>query len=103
MNIQRIGTQSFSVGPTSGSPARFVSTRCFGLPTRHASVVRASRSSQALGPHGTRTRWADSHRHLRLRTRSSAGVGRSRKIRPGDVVWFAPGGSIGTALARPRP
>ena len=58
---------------------------------RRVRPLAVSRSSPALGQHGTPTRWA---RHLIV----TAGCGRAQRwggpieeIRPGDVVWIPPG------------
>ena len=77
--------------PRIGSQGRFVSIRSSTHHIPRAWPARASRSSPARVRHGTRTRSA---RRLIV----TAGFGRVQRwggpveeIRPGDVVWFAPG------------
>src|SRR6266566_6934273 len=72
-------------------PARYALTPCSRHPLRHARSALVSRSSRALGPHGTATR-------LRQTLIVTAGCGLAQcwggpieQIRPGDVIWFPPG------------
>ncbi len=72
-------------------PARYALTPCSRHPIRHARSVPVSRSSRALGQHGTATR-------LRQTLIVTAGCGRVQRwsgsiedIGPGDVIWFPPG------------
>jgi mannose-6-phosphate isomerase-like protein (cupin superfamily) len=72
-------------------PARYALTPSSRHPIRHAWSAPVSRSSPALGPHGTATR-------LRQTLIVTEGLGRVQRwggpiedIRPGDVIWFPPG------------
>jgi mannose-6-phosphate isomerase-like protein (cupin superfamily) len=72
-------------------PALYELTPCSKHPIRHAYSVSVSRSSRALGQHGTPHPLGQT-----LITTSGCGWvqsegGRKQEIGPGDVVWCPPG------------
>src|SRR5205823_14554945 len=74
-----------------GSPARFALIRCSRHPNRLAFVAQASPSSRVLALPGIQIH---SVRRCLSRPVLAGFSGRAtaiEKIRPGDVVWFAPG------------
>ena len=91
MNIQRIGTQSSSVGPTEWFTGAVRIDPLFRAP----DPARVGGASVTFEP-GARTAW---HTHPLGQTLIvTFGCGRVQRwggliedIRPGDVVWFAPG------------
>ena len=91
MEIKRAGSQPAAKARRIGSPAPSASIRCFKRPTRPVSPGR----SVTFEP-GARTAW---HTHPLGQTLIvTAGCGWAQReggpieeIRPGDVVWFAPG------------
>ena len=77
-------------GRRNGSPARSASTRSSRRPIRRASAALASRLSPA------RTVWHTHPLGQTLIVTAGSGLaqregGPVEQIRPGDVVWFAPG------------
>jgi quercetin dioxygenase-like cupin family protein len=91
MNIQRIGTQPSSVGPSEW----FTGTVRIDPLFRAPDPARVAGASVTFEP-GARTAW---HTHPLGQTLIvTFGCGRAQRwggpieeIRPGDVVWFAPG------------
>jgi mannose-6-phosphate isomerase-like protein (cupin superfamily) len=72
-------------------PALYVLTPCSRQMIRPTRSALVSRSSPALGPHGTPTRWGQA-----LIVTAGCGLaqrwgGPIEEIRPGDVIWFPPG------------
>jgi len=92
MNIQRIGTQSSSVGPTEWFTGAVRIDPLFRAP----DPARVGGASVTFEP-GARTAW---HTHPLGQTLI---VGRSRKSVPVMSCGSLLERSIGTALARPRP
>src|SRR6266705_5147156 len=91
MNIQRIGTQSSSVGPAEYFTGTVRIDPLFQAP----DPARVGGASVTFEP-GARTVW---HSHPLCQTLIvTAGAGRAQRwggpieeIRPGDVVWIPPG------------
>jgi len=103
MEIQRAGTQPSGKGPSDW----FTGT------VRIDPLFQAPDPALVAGAHvtfepGARTAW---HTHPLGQTLIvTSGCGRAQRwegpieeIRPGDVIWFAPAKSIGTAPLPPRP
>jgi len=91
MEIKRIGSQPSAKGP----PEWFTGTVRIDQPFQAAEPARASGAVVTFEP-GARTAW---HTHPLGQTLIvTAGCGRAQRwggpieeIRPGDIVWFAPG------------
>ena len=91
MDIKRAGSQPSGKGRRTGSPGRCGSIRCSARPIR-----RGWPGASVTFEPGARTAW---HTHPLGQTLIvTAGCGRVQReggpveeIRPGDVVWFAPG------------
>jgi len=102
MDITRAGAKPSAKGPGDRFTGTVRIDPLFQAPAR----ARAAAAAVTFDP-GARTAW---HTHPLGQTLIvTAGCGRVQRwggpidaIRPGDVVWFAPGESTGTAR-RPRP
>src|SRR5438876_4090024 len=103
MDIKRSGSQPSGKGPAEYFTGAVRTDPLFEAPDP-ARVVGVSVTFEP----GARTAW---HTHPLGQTLIvTAGYGRAQRwggpieeIRPGDVVWFSPGKSTGTAPRRPRP
>ncbi|MGC3990667.1 MAG: cupin domain-containing protein [Chthoniobacteraceae bacterium] len=102
MQIQRNGSQPSNPGPTDW----FTGTVRIDSPFKGSEPARVSGAVVTFEP-GARTAW---HTHPLGQTLIvTAGLGWTQQvggpveeIRPGDIVWIAPGRSTGMALLRRR-
>ena len=102
MEIKRSGSQ-----PSGKGPAEYFTGTVRIDPLFNRPLRRVFGASVTFEP-GARTAW---HTHPLGQTLIvTAGCGRAQRwggpieeIRPGDVVWFRPARSTGTAPRQPRP
>src|SRR5262249_34399575 len=91
MEIQRIGSHPSNKGPSDWFTGEVRIDRLFDAP----EPARVACASVTFDP-GARPGWHTHPRGQRLMVTAGCGWarrggGRVKKIRPGDVLWFAPG------------
>ncbi len=91
MNIQRNGSQPSKVGPSDW----FTGTVRIDAPFNAEAPARASGATVTFDP-GARTAWHTHPLGQTLIVTSGSGLvqregGVVEEVRPGDIVWFAPG------------
>ena len=91
MEIKRSGSQPSGKGPAEYFTGTVRIDPLFQAPDPAASSARASRSSRAPGRPGTRTRSGQTLIVTAGSGRAQRWGGPIEEIRPGDVIWFAPG------------